>query len=212
MVVVCGIPACRNCVNTVNRMKALGIEHEYVDLTKDPEMYAKVKSLGYAVAPVVIVDDDNHWCGFDPKKISELKVEPKKPKLLVVYTSTSSGNCRAFVRKLGYDNTLDITEEYKTPKEPFILVTGTYSDKDGEGALHPNVERLIEDPEAVSNMMGVVASGNTNFQGNFGLSGRIVSEKCKVPYLLNIELQGSPKDVQTVSTLINKFNGDTASD
>src|SRR5699024_12397226 len=39
-----------------------------VDITEDADALAKVKSLGYVQAPVVITSED-HWSGFRPDKI-----------------------------------------------------------------------------------------------------------------------------------------------
>ncbi len=57
--------------NTVNKLKALGIEHDAIDVSIDAEAWQVLRDLGYHHAPVVIVDDD-HWCGHRPDKIDEL--------------------------------------------------------------------------------------------------------------------------------------------
>ena len=48
-----------------------GIAYDVVDITEDADALAKVKSLGYVQAPVVITSED-HWSGFRPDKIKAL--------------------------------------------------------------------------------------------------------------------------------------------
>ena len=48
-----------------------GVAYDVVDITEDADALAKVKSLGYVQAPVVITGED-HWSGFRPDKIKAL--------------------------------------------------------------------------------------------------------------------------------------------
>lgn len=67
-------PDCVQCVRTYALMDREGIPYETVDLTQDPMAMAAVKELGYMQAPVVVTKDDDHWSGFRPDKIKELKM------------------------------------------------------------------------------------------------------------------------------------------
>lgn len=71
-VTVYSTPDCQQCRMTKYRMRALGIEPVEVDLSTDPDAYAKVTQLGYMQAPVVITDSGDHWSGFQPDKIKAL--------------------------------------------------------------------------------------------------------------------------------------------
>ena len=66
---------CQGCRLTRMCMDAAGIPYRDIDLT-DPAnaryLVYVTRVLGYASAPVVMVDDDHHWSGFRPDMISEL--------------------------------------------------------------------------------------------------------------------------------------------
>ncbi|MEV0869431.1 glutaredoxin-like protein NrdH [Brachybacterium paraconglomeratum] len=65
-------PLCVQCDATKRALNKAGIPYDVVDdITEDPDALAKVKSLGYVQAPVVITSED-HWSGFRPDKIKEL--------------------------------------------------------------------------------------------------------------------------------------------
>jgi glutaredoxin-like protein NrdH len=65
-------PACTQCNATYRALDKKGIEYQSVDMSQDAAALEKVLALGYQQAPVVIVNDDNHWSGFRPEKIAEL--------------------------------------------------------------------------------------------------------------------------------------------
>ncbi|MBV7412545.1 glutaredoxin-like protein NrdH [Dermabacteraceae bacterium TAE3-ERU27] len=64
-------PMCVQCDATKRALNKAGLDYTVVDLTEDAEALAKVKSLGYMAAPVVITGND-HWSGFRPDKIKAL--------------------------------------------------------------------------------------------------------------------------------------------
>lgn len=66
-------PNCVQCTMTKKQLDKLGIAHDTVDVTTDPEAHAYVTGLGYAAAPVVVVNDgEDHWAGFRPDRLKEL--------------------------------------------------------------------------------------------------------------------------------------------
>lgn len=66
-------PACVQCNATYRALDQAGIEYEVIDMTTDAEAFSYVKDdLGYAQAPVVVTDND-HWSGFRPDLIAEIK-------------------------------------------------------------------------------------------------------------------------------------------
>lgn len=79
MIDVWGKSSCVQCDATYRALKSRGLnegEHwQRHDLTA-PENAATLQwvmdDLNYTQAPVVFVDDDNHWCGFRPDKIATL--------------------------------------------------------------------------------------------------------------------------------------------
>lgn len=73
MITVYTKPQCVQCNATFRALDAAGIEYETVDLTVNADTLEKVKALGYLQAPVVVVNDGEHWSGFRPDKLEELK-------------------------------------------------------------------------------------------------------------------------------------------
>ena len=66
-------PSCVQCTMTRKQLDKLGIEHQVIDVTADPDAHAYVTGLGYQTAPVVVVGDgERHWSGFSPDKIKAL--------------------------------------------------------------------------------------------------------------------------------------------
>lgn len=70
-------PKCVQCNMTKDWLERKGISHHVVDLSTNPQALEAVKALGYAGAPVVIVNDDGdttdekHWYGFRPDLLQE---------------------------------------------------------------------------------------------------------------------------------------------
>jgi glutaredoxin-like protein NrdH len=57
---------------TKKALDRAGIAYDEVDLTQNPAALEYVtEDLGYSQAPIVQVDDQTHWSGFQPQKISD---------------------------------------------------------------------------------------------------------------------------------------------
>lgn len=66
-------PACGQCMATKRKLDKLGLDYRLVDLTKDEEARDHVvNTLGYATAPVVEIDGDDHWGGYRPDDLEAL--------------------------------------------------------------------------------------------------------------------------------------------
>lgn len=66
-------PSCVQCDMTHKLLTRLGIDHDTVDVTTDPEAHAYVTGLGYQSAPVVVVNGgEQHWGGFRPDHLKGL--------------------------------------------------------------------------------------------------------------------------------------------
>jgi len=66
---------CVQCRLTKQVMDAVGLVYADVDLIDPHNAAARdyvTEELGYSSAPVVIVDDHNHWAGFRPDLITQL--------------------------------------------------------------------------------------------------------------------------------------------
>ncbi|KHL03803.1 glutaredoxin [Sinomonas humi] len=63
-------PACVQCNMTKKALDKKGLAYTEVDVTTTPAALEYItEDLGYSMAPVIVVDDDNHWAGFNPDRI-----------------------------------------------------------------------------------------------------------------------------------------------
>jgi glutaredoxin-like protein NrdH len=63
-------PACMQCRLTKTALTTAGLGFEEVDVRQCAEALDYIQDeLGYTQAPVVVVDDQNHWSGFQPDQI-----------------------------------------------------------------------------------------------------------------------------------------------
>jgi glutaredoxin-like protein NrdH len=65
-------PACVQCNATYKALDKSHIEFNVVDISVDSEARDYVMSLGYLQAPVLVAGDE-HWSGFRPDRIRELR-------------------------------------------------------------------------------------------------------------------------------------------
>lgn len=73
MVTLYSKPQCVQCSMTKKAFDRADIAYREVDVTASAAAleYA-TEELGYSMAPVVVVDDQTHWAGIRPDKISTL--------------------------------------------------------------------------------------------------------------------------------------------
>jgi glutaredoxin-like protein NrdH len=63
-------PACMQCRLTKTALTAAGLDFEEIDVRQSAEALDYIQDeLGYTQAPVVVVDDQDHWSGFQPDQI-----------------------------------------------------------------------------------------------------------------------------------------------
>lgn len=66
-------PGCFGCGKTIQKFQAAAVDLQIVDLTETPAALEYItEELGYSQAPVVVVDDDNHWSGLNPVNIQHV--------------------------------------------------------------------------------------------------------------------------------------------
>lgn len=70
--VVYSKPNCVQCTATYRALDTKGIPYRVVDVTENDEALEYVKELGYSSAPVVVVDEQDHWSGFNPIEIDRI--------------------------------------------------------------------------------------------------------------------------------------------
>lgn len=128
----------------------------------------------------------------------------------LVWYSSASGNTARFVARLGLGGLripISPSDPMPAPDGPYVLVTPTYADGQGRGAVAKQVIRFLNDPARRTLLRGVIAGGNRNFGALFALAGRIVADKCNVPVLYRFELAGTETDIIRVRAGLAKFLG-----
>ncbi|MBI1220175.1 MAG: class Ib ribonucleoside-diphosphate reductase assembly flavoprotein NrdI [Rhodobacteraceae bacterium] len=128
----------------------------------------------------------------------------------LVYFSSASGNTARFVARLGLPaDRIPIrpAEPMPVPTGPFVLMTPTYADGLGQGAVAKPVIRFLNDPARRALLRGVIASGNRNFGHLFACAGEVIASKCHVPALYRFELAGTDTDIARVRAGLETFWG-----
>ena len=126
--------------------------------------------------------------------------------MLVVYFSSATENTKRFVEKLGLPSQripLRRNDPELNVDEPYVLICPTYgggvSVSSGNSRPVPGqVIRFLNNEGNRSLIRGVIAAGNSNFGADYCLAGKVIADKCKVPYLYRFELMGSAEDVAHV--------------
>ena len=129
----------------------------------------------------------------------------------LVYFSSASGNTARFVEGCRLDefgiHAMRIPLLPNEPElhvdEPYVLLTPTYGGGTIGKAVPVQVKRFLNDERSV--IIGVIASGNTNFGEAYGIAGDIIAAKCHVPLLYRFELMGTREDVSTVREGLRTF-------
>ncbi len=72
-ITVYSTPGCVQCTATYRALDKAGLAYAVVDVAADPAARAYVSDeLGYTRAPVVVVDDHDHWSGYRPDQITRV--------------------------------------------------------------------------------------------------------------------------------------------
>lgn len=139
--------------------------------------------------------------------------------LTLVYISLS-GNTQNFVKRLSeylaknhgittrQINIKELNHETFPVSEPFIALLPTYLEG-GNGINHGNVEILtnplgdfIAAHDNYKNCMGIIGSGNKNFNNQYILTAKQYSQRFKFPLLGDFELRGTIADIERLATVI----------
>ncbi len=126
----------------------------------------------------------------------------------LVFFSSRSGNTAKFVAALGLD-ALRIPvaddEPMPQPDQPYVLISPTYADGDGRGAVHPQIIKFLNDPARRALIRGVISSGNRNFGPFYAAAGDVIARKCSVPLLCRFELAGTTHDIARIRDGLHRF-------
>lgn len=72
MIKVYSKPACVQCTATKKALDKADISYTVIDISQDDEARDLVLDLGYTSVPVVVAGED-HWSGFRPDLLADLK-------------------------------------------------------------------------------------------------------------------------------------------
>ncbi|HEO0830236.1 TPA: class Ib ribonucleoside-diphosphate reductase assembly flavoprotein NrdI [Streptococcus agalactiae] len=141
------------------------------------------------------------------------------PKLTLVYISLS-GNTQSFVKRLSEQlstwhnyqvSTINIKEQNHQTfpvDQPFVALLPTYLEG-GNGIDNGDQEILtiplgdfIAAHNNVKNCIGIVGSGNRNFNNQYCLTAKQYSERFGFPMLGDFELRGTSSDVERIANII----------
>lgn len=114
---------------------------------------------------------------------------------MIVYASRT-GNIRNIVGRLDESiPTIELSSSLIV-NEPYFLFTYT----DGLGDIPKEVEDfLLSDDANRNNLIGVIASGNTNFGEYFCGSADKIARWLSVPVVNRIDLRGNQLDIATIN-------------
>lgn len=126
----------------------------------------------------------------------------------LVYYSSASGNTARLIARLGLP-ALRIPsvpgDPMPEPEAPYVLVSPTYADGEGRGAVPAPVIRFLNDPRRRGLLRGVIAGGNRNFGSFFAHAGPVIATKCNVPLLYRFELAGTETDITRIRAGLETF-------
>ncbi|MFG6084217.1 class Ib ribonucleoside-diphosphate reductase assembly flavoprotein NrdI [Paracoccus litorisediminis] len=121
---------------------------------------------------------------------------------MIAYWSSSTGNTAKFVEDLGLPNIrIPNSGEMPVMDQPFVLITPTFADAHGRGAVPKPVILFLNEPaNRGALLLGVIGGGNRNFGDLFCIGARVAAEKCGKPVLYKFELRGMGNDIENVRT------------
>lgn len=129
--------------------------------------------------------------------------------ITIVYFSSISENTHRFVQKLDFESyRIPVNSEkdgFLKVEKPYILIVPSYGGGGLKNAIPKQVIQFLNDEDNRKLLKGVISSGNTNFGEYYGIAGKLISEKCKVPFLYRFELLGTQTDVNNVNSGVNEF-------
>ncbi len=113
-----------------------------------------------------------------------------------------TGQTKKFVIKTGLQ-AHEITNEFPQydMREKFILITPSYQD-----FMMDSLVDFLNYKDNKQNLVGLIGSGNRNFNDLFAQTAKKLSVTLNVPILYLLEFSGTAKDVQNVRNIVNKLS------
>lgn len=137
----------------------------------------------------------------------------KKMKLLYI---SISGNTRAFVnRLLAYADQQDTPSTWEVKEihdnsvfeqedEPYVVFVPTYLeggngvDNGDQEILTETMREYIDYENNAALCLGVIGSGNKNFNYQYCLTAKQYAEQFSIPFLADFELRGTTQDIERI--------------
>tara|TARA_B100001146_G_C15985916_1_gene350395 strand:+ start:259 stop:663 length:405 start_codon:yes stop_codon:yes gene_type:complete len=123
---------------------------------------------------------------------------------LIVYFSSKTENTHKFVERLGFTS-IRLSGDVPTVNQPYVLITPTYADNYGHGAIPPKVQKFLKNETNTFFLQGVIGAGNRNFGENFAKAAKDISVEHDTPLLYRFELSGLPEDVNITKNGVQKL-------
>lgn len=130
----------------------------------------------------------------------------------IVYFSNYSGNTKRFVEKLdGNHSTIRIpisnnAGDILIVDGDFVLCVPTYGGGSERTAIPRQVKQFLNVPENRKHLVGVIGFGNTNFGEHYCKAARLISKKTGVPLIAQVEIFGTPEDVERVNERLREYD------
>lgn len=121
-----------------------------------------------------------------------------------IYYSSGTGNTARLMSRSGlaaWRIPTHSDEAMPEPTGPYILVTPTFGDAQGRGAVPKPVIRFLNEPHRRQWLRAIVACGDRNFGASFAQAGDVIARKCGVPVVHRFELRGTQHDIQRLQDL-----------
>ena len=115
-------------------------------------------------------------------------------KPLIVYWSSNSGGTRRVAEALN-TNTVELSGY--DGASPYVLACPTYDQP--RGGFTPKPVQTFLNKHA-ANMIGVLPTGNLNFQEYYCQAGKDISKEYGVPIVHRIDIMGTEDDYRTIDT------------
>ncbi len=145
----------------------------------------------------------------------------KKMKLLYI---SISGNTRAFVnRLLAYADQQDTPSTWEVKEihdnsvfeqedEPYVVFVPTYLeggngvDNGDQEILTETMREYIDYENNAALCLGVIGSGNKNFNYQYCLTAKQYAEQFSIPFLADFELRGTTQDIEQIYACLKEID------
>lgn len=112
---------------------------------------------------------------------------------------TVTGQTRRFIKKTGLEAyEINDADPFYEMGRPFILVVPSYDDD----MMDPVIDFLGYKSNS-KNIVGVVGSGNRNFNELFNHTGKDIAKGLNIPVLYEYEFNGTDRDVEEFKKVVN---------